>query len=146
MVENAWNVSVRKMYKIPRTTHRYLIEPITGMPHIKNILIKRFLRFIQQIENCPKKILGNLLQLIKKDVNSVTGANLRQIMILCGKQNIVDLEPIDANLIEYHPIPVEEYWRVSAVKDIVATRNNQATIEGFDIDELDNMMDFVCTS
>ena len=146
MVENAWNVSIRKTFDIPRQTHRYLIQPLSEVPHLKTILIRKFLSFIGQLEKCPKKIVGNLLRLIKHDVNSTTGANLRQISMLCNKNNINDLNTNDADMVEYHPIPEDELWRVNIIRDIIDARQNNTVIEGFSIDELDGYMDFVCTS
>ena len=35
MLYNTWSVSVRKMFGLDRCTHRYLIEPISDMQHIK---------------------------------------------------------------------------------------------------------------
>ena len=51
MIENTWNVSMRLMLDIPRETHRYLIEPLSGTSHVKSILVKRFLTFLEQIRN-----------------------------------------------------------------------------------------------
>ena len=123
-----------------------MIEPISEVPHIKSIIIKRFLSFINQIENCPKKIVSNLLRLIKRDVNSTTGANLKQIMQLCNKKNIDDLLVSDADLIKYHPIPENQKWRVPIMKDIIEARMNNSVIERFSFNELDNIVEFVCTS
>ena len=131
---------------IPRQTHRYLIQPFSEVTHLKTILIRKFLSFIGQLEKCPKKLVGNLLRLIKHDVNSTTGANLRQISMLCNKNNINDLNTNDADMVEYHPIPEDELWRVNIIRDNIDARQNNTVIEGFSIDELDGYMDFVCTS
>ena len=133
------------MFDIPRTTHRYLVQPITEVPHIKTILIRRFLSFLHQLQNCPKQIVGNLLNLIKYDVNSTTGANLKQISILCGI-NTNDLNISDANLIEYFPISDDEKWRIGILRDIIDARKSNSTIEGFTFEELDLIVDYVCTS
>ena len=65
MMENTWNTSIRIMCDVPMQTHRYLIEPISGMHHIKYHLIKRFLSFIKQIEISPKQATKHLLNIIK---------------------------------------------------------------------------------
>ena len=48
-LENSWNVSFRKMYDLPLQTHRYLVELLSKQKHLKKILIKRFLSFLQEI-------------------------------------------------------------------------------------------------
>ena len=146
MIENAWNVSVRKMFNIPRQTHRYLIQPMTKVPHIKTILIRRFLRFTEQLERCPKRIVGDLLNLVKYNVNSVTVSNLSQIMALCNKSSIIKLEVFDSNLVKYHPTPIEEGWRIDILRELIDTRFNCCVIDGFSTSELDDIMEYVCTS
>ena len=66
--------------------------------------------------------------------------------MLCNKSNINDLNVNNADMVEYHPIPQDELWRVNIIRDITDARQNNTVIEGFSIDELDGYMDFVCTS
>ena len=101
MVENSWNVSFRKMYDLPRTTHRYFVEPVSGIPHIKSQMIKNFLSFILQIQRSSKIVPNVILEQIKFDVRSVTGSNLRNILDLTDKDSIEDLRPSDAMRIRY---------------------------------------------
>ena len=58
MVYNTWSVSVRKMFQLDRTTHRYFIEPISGMAHIKQALLKRFLSFTGKLSGLGRVYLG----------------------------------------------------------------------------------------
>jgi len=77
MVENSWNVFFRTMYNLPRNTHRYFVETVSGTTHVKTILIKNFLSFISQIEKSNKMASKALLTTIKHNVSTVTGSNLR---------------------------------------------------------------------
>ena len=45
MLENSWNTAVRLMFDLPLQTHRYLIEPVSEVTHLKFVLIERFLEF-----------------------------------------------------------------------------------------------------
>ena len=87
-LENTWNVSMRLMLDIPRESHRRLIEPLSDTTHLKTILIKRFLLFLQQIRNSSKIACKFLLETICLDTRSTTGSNLRRILLLteslCG--------------------------------------------------------------
>ena len=98
-IENSYNVSIRKMLNIPRETHRFFIEPLSENKHIKSVLIKGFLSFTEQIRKSSKKLPKKLYDLIKNDVSSVTGSNLRNIMLLVQKTNIDDLHSSDADSI-----------------------------------------------
>ena len=57
-LEGHYNRSVKIMYRIPYPTHRYFIEHFTEKPHIKKTLIKRYLKFVQSVENSPKSSLS----------------------------------------------------------------------------------------
>ena len=82
MVENSWNGWFRLMYKLLRNTHRYFVEPISGVKHIKCALIKNCLNFIEQIKRSDKSVSKALLNTIMLDVKSVTESNLRKKLIL----------------------------------------------------------------
>ena len=84
-LETSWNISLRILLGIPRNTHRYFIELLSGTPHIMLSLFKRFLNFISSIKNSPKGILNNMLDLIKYDCQSTTGRNLRKLLLLTEK-------------------------------------------------------------
>ena len=62
MVENTWNVSVRLMLDVPRETHRYLVELLSNTAHIKQVLVKRFLSFLDQIRKSDKTATKFLLE------------------------------------------------------------------------------------
>jgi hypothetical protein len=145
MVENTWNVSMRLMLDIPRETHRYLIEPLSNTKHIKTILIKRFLTFIQQIRNSNKSATKFLLNSIHLDARSTTGSNLRNILLETDKASISDLSPNDAFQVEYHPIKSEEKWRLPFIKDIIEAKNDKLIIQNIDDGDLDDMLDVLCT-
>ena len=97
MLENTWNRSFRIMYDLPRNSHRYFVEPISESPHLKSVLIKKFLKFTEQIKNSKKDAIKNVFLKIRKNCQSVTGSNLRRIMLFVVKSNIDDLEVLDAD-------------------------------------------------
>ena len=83
------------MLNLPRGTHRRLIEPLSKVQHIKFVLVKRFLSFIQQIRHSNKNSSKILLESIFIDTNSVTGSNLCNILLMTEKAGIQQLEPTD---------------------------------------------------
>ena len=146
MVENTWNVSMRLMLDIPRETHRYLIEPLSDTKHIKTILIKRFLSFLDQIRKSNKCATKFLLNSILLDARSTTGSNLRNILLRTDKTCIDDLNPNDAFQIEYHPIKPEETWRLPYINDIIEIKNEQMMIPNISEGDVDDMLNVLCTS
>ena len=115
------------MLDIPRESHKYFIEPLSGESHIRKVLIKRFLSFTEHIKRSSKKLPEKLFELIKNDVSSVTGSNLRNIMLLLNKKTIEELNPSDAENIIYCPVEDENKWKIEMTKDLF--------IEGFSLKE-----------
>ena len=98
-IESSYNRSVKVMLDLPWATHRSLIQPLTGEVHVKLVLIKRFLIFLEKIECSGKTPLIMLLNEAKRDVRSITGSNLRNIMILVGKTSVDEVNVGDVESI-----------------------------------------------
>ena len=86
-VEKSWNISQRIMFDLftTRTTHRYLIEPLSANTHIVTLIWKRFLKFTRMVHESRKKVLRNLFNNIKYE---------RRIMLITNHDvyNKADLE------------------------------------------------------
>ena len=145
-IESSFNRSVKVMFGLPLESHRYLIEPLTGMMHIKKVLLSRYLGFIDKIKCSNKKAVKILMETAKKDVRSVTGHNLRQIMILLGETSVEAVEKNDINEIEYFPTSKEESLKIDIIKDIIEVKSRTVEIDNFEEDELDNILTYLCTS
>ena len=146
MLENTLNVSFRRMYDLPYQTHRYLVEPVSGQLHLKKVLIKRFLSFINQIKRLDKSIPKQLLHCIKLDTRSVTGSNLRRILLLTKKTKVEDITEKDIENIESDEISDDNMWRVDIIREITDLKFGQVMIDGFSIEECDEILQYACTS
>ena len=103
---------------------RGLIKPLNHrVQHIKFVLLKRFLSFIQQIINSSKNASKFLLKSLLMDTNSVTGSNLRNILLLTEKNSIHQLEPTDITLMKYHQISEAEVWKISMLEELIEMKN-----------------------
>ena len=134
------------MWNIPRETHRFFIEPLSEQKHLKFILLKRFLRFIKQIEKSSKKAIKSLLSICKNDCRSITGKNMRKIMLMCDKGNINSLEENDIDSLKYFPIPETETWRLGLLKELLEARSSNTEIKGFTETEITDLIELVCVS
>ena len=55
-VEKSWNVSQRIMLDVPRRTHRYFIEPLSGTRHVRGESYREaFLEFYQLHQGKSKR-------------------------------------------------------------------------------------------
>ena len=72
----AWNVTIRKVLRVPNTTHRYLIEPLSGSMHPKVMLSSRLVMFRDTMNKSSKLVIKFLINLFKGDWRTVIGRNL----------------------------------------------------------------------
>ena len=146
MLCNTWNTSVRIMFNLSYATHRYFIQPVSNKVHLKNILMKRFLGFLSQIEKSAKKLPIRLLRVVRADARSTTGSNLRKIMLLLGKHTIDEVKSHDIDNFEYAPVMPDDTWKINMVKELIEVRENKASIENFSVDELEEILEHLCIS
>ena len=62
------------------------------------------------------------------------------------KSDVSELVPNDAFKIKYHPVNAQEEWRVSFIRDIIDGKNDQVNITNIEEDDLDAMLNALCTS
>ena len=121
-MESTYNKSIKVMLDLPHATHRNLIEPLTGNKHVKLILIRRYLGFMDKIINSDKAALKMLLTEAKKDVRSITGSNFRNIMLLLGKTSVDDITMSDSSSLSYHELELREKWKISPIRKLLKLR------------------------
>ena len=124
----------------------YLIEPLTGLPHVRKILVTRFFSFINMVRKSSKYALVQLLETILRYVRCTTGSNLRTIMLMAGKNRIEDLDVCEI-YIKYHEVEVleSEAWRVNFIKEVVELKYGDLDGPGFTAEEFEEIQDFLCT-
>ena len=137
-VEKSWNVSQRIMLDVPRRTHRYFIEPLSGTRHLVKAIGKRFLNFVNCIRESSKDVLRCLLKTIEGDCRSTTGRNLRKLELQSIHSNVVTT--FDA---PYQAIPAGEEWRVTLAKEIVDIKGGHLAVSNLTPEDLDALTDFV---
>ena len=118
-LEASYNRSVKNMFNLPLQTHRNLIEHVTEEPHLRKILMLRFLSFVKQIQKSSKVVPNMLLELVSKDTQSITGSNFRKILLETEKCCIKDLVRKDVIDIAYHTIEAENMWKVCLLKELI---------------------------
>ena len=134
------------MFDLPLSTHRYFVQPVSTKIHVKNLLMKRFLSFLSQVQKSSKLLPGLLLNLVKHDVRSSTGSNLRNIMLLTGKDNIEEVKEMDVADVDYAPVIQEDLWKIQMVMELIDVRDGQLKLDNFSNEELEDTLEFLCTS
>ena len=65
---------------------------------------------------------------------------------MTGKGTIEDLEVKDDNSIHYHKVPACEEWRVGLLKEMIDIKNEEIDVPGIEMDQLDQIINYVCTT
>ena len=142
-IEKSWNVSQRLMLSMPRTSHRFFIEPISQRPHIIKSLKQRFINFVLKIKNSRKKVLRHMLELVKDDCRSNTGRNIRHLKLVYNESQI---EKIELNKVPYKTIPHDSTWKLTLTNEILAIKSGELLLENNNFKELDDILEVICTS
>ena len=90
----------------------------------------------------PKLLLSHICN----DVRSTTGKNLRSILLETDKSCVELLVKSDVNHIKYHPVGTDEQWRVGVLNELIDYKEGRFEVEGFDDDEVDQIINYNCTS
>ena len=141
-----WNVSIRIMFDLPRTAHRYLIEPITEKPHIQFTIMKRFLKFCEQLRVSNKSVLKSMIMHCQDNTMTRTGNNLRTIMLLTNDYSVLQIKPINLYSLTYKDIPEGEEWRVNILKELIDARYDRSMLQDFSYDEINHLIELVSTT
>ena len=142
-----WNISVRLLFDIPRTSHCYFVEPLTEKQHIKFSLMKRFFKFCESLRKSSKGILRMMISECEKNTRTVTGNNLREIMLLCKRTDILELEVGNIMDLKYREPPTGDEWKILAVKELIEVRENEDMfIENFSSQDITEMINILCVS
>ena len=123
-----------------------MIEQISKTKHLKFVLIERFLSFLNQIVKSKKLIPKQLLSFINNDFRSTTGSNLRNILLLTDKNNIEEICIDDIRKMVFEEIDDREKWKIDFINEISDVKFNQLDVEHFSREELDEILNFLCTS
>ena len=97
----SYNKSMKCMLKLPLETHRFLLEPLSGEKPLMTILIGRFLSFMSQIDRSEKTAIKMLKREALKNVRSITGNNMRRIMLLMGEDCMEKVTKNNMDKIDY---------------------------------------------
>ena len=107
---------VRMLFDLPRQTHCYLIKPISACGHLKEMLIRRFIKFYNSLSKCQKPSVKYLMALQEKDGRSVFGRNIRNILKECHAEKFSEAQYI------YKPVPDDQQWRVHLLKELLESQ------------------------
>ena len=131
----SWNVLLKTTFKLPYATHRYILNNICDIPHLRISLLKRFAKFYSKLKNCKKPEIIHLFQLQQFDPRSVFGSNCRN---LCREWGVSHVNKVHLSDIKMpNSVPVDQEWRLNFIYDLL-------TVPDIPVSDIDNMLNFIC--
>ena len=149
---NSWSTSVRHMWELPFSAHKYLVEPLSG-DHAFKMLITRHVKFIQSIRRSPKFAVQLMLSKVMGNVDTTTGKNVQYIQgVLGGNQ---DLFKVTGNWMKknicFCRIEPNDQWKVNFIKEMTDIKHGVLYLDNaqdnfLSSDQLKILVDFVSSS
>ena len=143
----SWNVTIRQVFDLDWSTHRYLIEHVSGCLHPRVMLASRLVTFHKSLVTSNKFPVRFLSRLNKKDLRTVLGRNMKVILDECG---LPRLDQLSANLVKqnccYFNVPMEQQWRLPLVSELLQVRGKNLHLGGYENTEVETMLKYLCTS
>ena len=146
MVYNTWSVSVRNMLRIDRESHRYLIEPLSEMNHLKEKILKDFVSFTEKLSNSPKNVIKKVFNFVQSDCTSVTGSNNRNIRLNCASDYRCYASKSDIEKTDFFPVPSDSEWKIPLIKELIEMRDDIKDTANWNKDEIIATLQYLCTS
>ena len=109
-------------------------------------LLRNYLGFIKRIRNSSKPVLRLLYSLASSDARTVTGTNLRNILLLTDRLQVDDLEPSLMDTIKYHQVEDIESWRIRLVMELLDIQHGDVDLpDEWSEDDLETILNLACT-
>ena len=67
-------------------------------------------------------------------------------MLLTGKNTIEEVKETDLDNMVYVPVKNEDLWKIKFVKELINTREGFLYVENFEDDEVNEVLEYLCTS
>ena len=133
-----WNVNLRILYDLPRETHCWVIEALSGGRHFRQMIYSRFLKYLTVLKKNKRPFLRTLHNIVLDDVKTLTGSNVRRILLDTG------LDPRSTSkhqLADWAVYQAADTWTVPLLASLLELRN-ETWVVNFDLeDEMDTLDD-----
>ena len=147
---SSYNVAIRLMLRIDRSSHRYLIAPLSECLHLKTMIASRYVSFHRSLITSRKTPVRFLARIAEQDQRTVLGRTLSKLLLECSLKN-GDLNKLTASLVKkklvYKTVPINEEWRVALGRELLLIRDDENTeLPGFTAEECEEFLKHICTS
>ena len=115
------------------------------------MLYSRFFKFIKSIQTGNKSAAKLLLELIKNNTETITGRNIKKILMETDKRNIENVDSKILGRLTFCEISEADEWRISSIKELTDIKQGKLVIQfendvGMESDEIEDILTFLTTS
>ena len=148
---NSWNVNLRVIFDLNWATPNYIVESLSNVKNCKQMVYKRYVKFLASLESNRREELRSLLHLVKDNCRSVTGGNIRKVQL----DSNIRIDPGVTNgqvfnNYQVYQIPEEQEWRIPLLVSLLELRDARWELlydeesDKFSEDDVTFMINNVC--
>ena len=123
---NSWNVNLRVVYDLNWATPNYLVESLSNVKNCKQMIYKRYVKFLSSLESNRRPELRALLSIVKNNCRSITGGNLRKILIDSGvkiEPGVTQIQSLNSYTV--YETPEGQEWRLPLLTSLLELRDSR---------------------
>ncbi len=141
----SWNVGVRRMLNLPYTTHRYMLGPLLGQPHISIQLQKRCARFLYGIKCSKNKIIAKCFLHASWNASTPLGHNIAFLRNKYGVDVRTDNLMYCIDSICAPNLSADECNSISQLRLLLCVRWGTYSIDGFSVKDIETFITLLST-
>jgi hypothetical protein len=137
----SWNRAVCIVLQLPFDSHHYLLPLLLGTPSLEVQFMCRFDKLCQTMYNSPNKSVSFIIQNCILNGDSLIGRNL---FYICSryKCNVYTVLKKRVNIIKME-VNEGQLMNAEFVKELFSARDGVMNIDGVNIDEIKDIIDYV---
>ena len=141
----AWNTCVKLTYRVPRSTHTYIVENhlAAGFIPVINQLYSRYVKFVKNLQSSASSEVRHIYNIVKKNPQSTTGGNLYRIQSVTGLRPTSVTAACVRSQTTLAPIPQRDHWRLPLLTKFLIQRDElEVQLENTEV--LQQLIDSLC--
>ena len=144
----SYNVALRLIFGLPRTTHKFLLESVTGNLHLNVQLLSRYVTFTKSLLQSNSFPVRFLARVCCSDMRTVLGKTIGKIARLVGKPSTIeDLSVADVKKkVKYVDLPASEEWRLGLIFEMRKIMDNEIPNCYLKLSEAVEIFEYACVS
>jgi hypothetical protein len=139
-----WNKAIRRIFKLPNRTHTWILGPLMGQLHIREQLYLRSIGFLSQMYTCNNVLVQACIKRAKSNASTPLGYKFAFFRNAFGidvnHENVNNCIKIVKNCCKLSDV---NNAVVNNLNNLINVKNNNLHLEGFNIDEINELIDTI---